>query len=180
MSLFVHLLSSLLIKWPAHLHLASLTFNMTSFTLVSFLTSEFLIVSLIVIFSTLLSIALCEVMSFCSRCLVVSPCFCPLGHCWYYTLVIHSFLRHTGNFWSQRISLYLPKQLHPAFILIITSSLVCSSNITVWPRYLYLSTIFNGFIFYLYSLVDWKFVIYFVFPLWILSPIFFAIFVQIV
>ena len=93
-------------------------------------------------------------------------CFCPIGHCWYYTLVISKHREYL------RIFRYI--------ILIITSFIVCSSsNITVWPRYLCLST----FLMVLFSIsmvsADWKFVIYFVFPLWILSPIFFAFFVQV-
>ena len=40
-----------------------------------------------------------------------------------------------------KISLCLPKQLHPAFILFNTSSLEQSFSFSVWPRYLYSSTL---------------------------------------
>ena len=56
---------------PAHLHLASFIFSMMSLTLVLFLISEFLTLSRSVIFSILLSIACCAVLSFCSRYFVV-------------------------------------------------------------------------------------------------------------
>ena len=121
--LLVHLLSSLRIRWPAHLHLASLIFTMISFTWVCFLISVFLILSLIVMLSILLSIALCAVVSFCSSCLVVVHVSAP------YVIVgithwSNILLRNIGSLQSQSISLNLPKQLHPAFILIITSSRV--------------------------------------------------------
>ena len=114
--------------------------DMISFTRVCFLISEFLILSLIVMLSILLSIALCAVISFCSSCLVVVHVSAPyvifrITH-WLYILL----LRDIGSLWSQSISLNLLKQLHPAFILIMTSSHVWFSIITVWPRYLYLST----------------------------------------
>ena len=122
---------------------------------------------------------------FVSYCDVKHPSFhCSLccGKFLFRLVVVHVFLRYVivgithwvyilllrdiGSFQSQSISLNLPKQLHPAFILIITSSRVWFSIITIWPRYLYLST---------FSIIvssDWKLVIYFVFPLCMLSPIF--------
>ena len=83
-----------------------------------------------------------------------------------------NLLRDIGSLRSQSVSLNLPKQLHPAFILIITSSRVWFSIITVWPRYLYLSTFsITSFSITIVS-SDLKLVIYFVFPLCMLSPIF--------
>ena len=130
-TLLVHLLSSLRIRWPAHLHLASLIFTMISFTWVCFLISVFLILSLIVMLSILLSIALCAVISFCSNCLVVVHVSAPyviVGITHWSNILL---LRDIGSLRSQSISLNLPKQLHPAFILIITSSRVWFSIITV-------------------------------------------------
>ena len=171
-TLLVHLLSSLRIRWPAHLHLASLIFSMISFTWVCFLISVFLILSLIVMLSILLSIALCAVISFCSSCLVVVHVSAPhviVGITHWSNILL---LRDIGSLRSQSISLNLPKQLHPAFILIITSSRVWFSIITVWPKYLYLSTF--SIMSFSITIVssDLKLVIYFVFPLYMFSPIF--------
>ena len=130
-------MSSLRIRWPAHLHLAALIFTMISFTWVCFLISVFQICSLIVMLSILLSIALCAVISFCSSCLVVVHVSAPyviVGITHWSNILL---LRDIGILRSQSISLNLPKQLHPAFILIITSSRVWFAIITVWPRYLY-------------------------------------------
>ena len=166
------ILSSLRIRCPVHLHLASLIFTMISFTWVCFLISVFLILSVIVMLSILLSIAPCAVVSFCSSCLVVvhvSAQYVVVGitH-WSYILL----LRDIGSLRSQSIPLNLPKQLHPAFILILTCSRVWFSIITVWPRYLYLSTLsITSFSITIVS-SDWKLVIYFVFPLCMLSLIF--------
>ena len=76
-AILLHLLSSLRIRWPAHLHLASLIFTMISFTWVCFLISVFLILSLIVMLSILLSIALCAVISFCKK-FITAPISKPL------------------------------------------------------------------------------------------------------
>ena len=106
-TLLVRLLSSLRIRCPAHLHLASLILTMISFTWVSFLISVFLILSLIVMLSILLSIDLCAVISFCSSCLVVVHVSDPyvivgITH-WSYTLL----LRDIRSLRSQSISLYI-------------------------------------------------------------------------
>ena len=71
-SLPVHLLSSLLAVCPAHLHLASFIFSIMSLTTVLFLVTEFLILSSSMIFSILLFIACCAVLSLCSRYLLLS------------------------------------------------------------------------------------------------------------
>ena len=171
-TLLVHLLSSLRIRWPAHLHLAALIFIMISFTWVCFLISVFLILSVIVMLSILLSIALCAVISFCSSCLVVVHVSAPYAIVGIYTLVKCSFLG-TLVVCDHRVYLWIcQKKLNPAFILIITSSRLWFSIITVWPRYLYLSTFsITSFSITIVS-SDLKLVIYFVFPLCIMSPIF--------
>lgn len=76
-SLFVHLLSSLLATCPAHLHFASLIFSRMSWICVLFLITSFLILSRKVMCSIFLSMALCVVMSLCSRSFVVDQVSAP-------------------------------------------------------------------------------------------------------
>ena len=171
-TLHVHLLSSQSIRWPAHLYLTSLIIYDDILYLglfPDFCVSDFVSYCDVSIF---LSTALCAVISVCSSCLVVVHVSAPyvivgITHCSYILL-----RRDIGSLRSQSISLNLPKQLHPAFILIGTSSHVWFYIITVWPRYLYLSTFsITSFTITIVS-SDLKLVIYFVFPLCILSPIF--------
>ena len=133
---FVHLLSCSLATCPAHLHFDSLTFSMMSLTFVFWRMTLWLILSRRDKCDIFLSIALWVVTSFCSRSFVNDHVSDP------YVIVVRMhwlnilLLSDMGMFLSVNMSLYLPKFIHPAFTLIITSSFVVSSIFKVCPRYL--------------------------------------------
>ena len=140
------------------------------FTLVCFLASEFLTLSLIVIFSILLSIGLCAVMSFCSRCLVLVHVSAP------YVIVGKLHIGHTFSF---LITLQITEN-----ILISSKTTGLYSDHNFFSKFARPTSQFDlgiytcrvsTFSVVSFSISRWFCLtgsLSFYFPLWILSPIF--------
>ena len=134
--LIVHLLSFIRAMCPAHFHFVLVTYWTMSVTLVLCLMVVRRFLSPSLTFSILLSIAHWLISSFFTNAFA-------RDHVWHPYVIagkthwLNTFLfKLIGKCLSRKISLYFPKTLHPAFILIETSCFVLFSIAIVCPIYL--------------------------------------------
>ena len=134
--LIVHLLFFVRAMCPAHFHFVLLTYWTMSVTLVLCLMMVLRILSFSLTLSIHISIARWLVSSFFTNAFVID-------HVWHPYVIagkthwLKTFLfRLTGRCLSSKMSLYFPKTLHPAYILIEASCFVLFSIAVVCPRYL--------------------------------------------
>ena len=121
-TLWVHLLSCRLARWPAHLHFLVLISCMMSLTFVFSLRSIFLTLSLFVTPTIIRSIALSVTRSFFSSFLVVVHVSAPYES----TGIIHwlniCFFKEIGRSLSRKMRVSLPNFAHANCILLFTSA----------------------------------------------------------
>ena len=133
--LMVHLLSFIRAMCPAHVHFVLVTYWTMSVALVLCLMMVLRILSFSLTLSIFLSMARWLVTSF-------FPNTFATDHVWHPDVItvkthcLKTFLyRFMGGCLSRQISLYFPKPLHPAFILIETTCFVLFSIAVVCPRH---------------------------------------------
>ena len=169
--LIVHLLYFIRAMCPAHFHLVLVTYWTMSVTLVLCLMVELRILSSSLTSSILLYIARWLLSSFFTNGFVRDHVWHPYVFAGKTHWLKTSLFKVIGRCLSRKISLYFPKTLHPAFILIETSCFVLFPIAIVCPRYLQLVTFTISVPFLWMLSVVSMFVINLVCPLCILRPI---------
>ena len=132
----IHQLSIIQAMCPAHSHYTLFTYWSISVTLVLCLMMVQQILSFSLTFISFLSMAHWLVSSFFTNAFVRDHVWHPHANAGKTHWLKTSHFRLMGRCLSIKMSLYFPKTLHPACILIDTSCLVLFSTAIVFPRYL--------------------------------------------